>query len=62
MGGLPPVTPSLRINLVGSFAVYVAGSPTPAPLPTGQATTVLALLLIRRGRPVGIDTIVEALK
>jgi DNA-binding SARP family transcriptional activator len=61
VGGLPPATPSLRINLVGSFAVYVAGRPTPAPLPAGQAATVLALLLIRRGRPVGIDTIVEAL-
>jgi DNA-binding SARP family transcriptional activator/energy-coupling factor transporter ATP-binding protein EcfA2 len=61
VGGLPPVAPSLRVNLVGGLAVFVAGSPTPAPLPAGKAVTLLGLLLVHRGRPVGMDTIVEAL-
>jgi DNA-binding SARP family transcriptional activator/energy-coupling factor transporter ATP-binding protein EcfA2 len=61
VGALPQVAPSLRIYLAGGFAVFVADSPTPAPLPAGKAAVLLALLLVRRGRPVGIDTIVEAL-
>jgi DNA-binding SARP family transcriptional activator/energy-coupling factor transporter ATP-binding protein EcfA2 len=60
-GALQPVIPSLRVNLAGSFAVFVADDPTPAPLPAGKAVTLLALLLVRRGRQVATDTIVEAL-
>ena len=60
-GAVQPVTPSVRINLVGGFAVFVADDPTPAPLPAGKAVTLLALLLVRRGRPVATDTIVEVL-
>jgi DNA-binding SARP family transcriptional activator len=60
-GAAQPVSPSLRVNLAGSLAVFVADSPSPAPLPTGKAVTLLALLLVRRGRYVAIDTIVEAL-
>ena len=60
-GALQPVTPSLRINLAGSFALFVGDDPTPAPLPVGKAVTLLALLLVRRGRPVATDTIVEVL-
>jgi DNA-binding SARP family transcriptional activator/energy-coupling factor transporter ATP-binding protein EcfA2 len=61
VGASPPVAPPLRIYLAGGFAVFVASSPTPAPLPAGRAAVLLALLLVRRGRPVGMDTIVEAL-
>jgi DNA-binding SARP family transcriptional activator len=61
VGASPPVAPPLRIHLAGGFAVFVASSPTPAPLPAGRAAMLLALLLVRRGRPVGMDTIVEAL-
>ena len=60
-GASQPATPSLRINLAGSFALFVGDDPTPAPLPAGKAVTLLALLLVRRGRPVATDTIVEAL-
>ncbi|HJU02636.1 MAG TPA: BTAD domain-containing putative transcriptional regulator [Actinomycetes bacterium] len=60
-GAAQPVAPSLRVNLAGGLAVFVAGDPSPAPLPTGKAVTLLALLLARRGRQVAIDTIVEAL-
>jgi DNA-binding SARP family transcriptional activator len=60
-GASQPATPSVRINLAGSFALFVGDDPTPAPLPAGKAATLLALLLVRRGRPVATDTIVEAL-
>jgi DNA-binding SARP family transcriptional activator len=60
-GAAQPVAPSLRVNLAGGLAVFVADDPSPAPLPSGKAVTLLALLLARRGRHVAIDTIVEAL-
>jgi DNA-binding SARP family transcriptional activator len=60
-GAVQSGNPSLRVNLAGSFVVLVADDPSPAPLPHGKAVTLLALLLVRRGHQVGIDTIVEAL-
>jgi DNA-binding SARP family transcriptional activator len=60
-GATHPESPSLRITLAGSLAIFVADDPSPAVLPAGKAVTLLALLLARRGRQVATDTIVEAL-
>jgi DNA-binding SARP family transcriptional activator len=50
----------LRVRLLGRFQLLGAG-PAPLQLPTGKATTVAQLLVVRRGSFVPVDTIVDVL-
>jgi DNA-binding SARP family transcriptional activator len=51
----------LRVQLIGPFQCFPSGGTTPLRLPVGKATTLLKLLVVRRGSFVSLDTIVDAL-
>ena len=51
----------LTVQLIGRFQCVSRGGTVPLPLPVGKATSLVQLLVVRRGAFVSIDTIVEAL-
>jgi len=52
---------ALRVQLIGRFALFRGTGTDPLRLPAGKATTVLQLLVARRGTSVSVDTVVDAL-
>lgn len=50
--------PDLRFGVLGPLEVFAGGRPIP--VPAGRRRAVLACLLVRVGRPVPVDTLVEA--
>ncbi|MGH9280449.1 MAG: BTAD domain-containing putative transcriptional regulator, partial [Acidimicrobiales bacterium] len=51
----------LRVHLIGPFQIFAGTGTSPLRLPAGKATTVAALLAVRRGSFITVDAIVEAL-